>query len=221
LSLSAGLTNHVISIDEEMVRTALHHIIMLSSAQELRIRMILDLSIHPGEIFICTEPLRIPSAKDYEEGVNVVTIPMHRVNPRAKLTGFIHSASNIRATLPAGVNEALMVDENSMVLEGLSSNFFAVRNNSLWNAEEGVLPGITRCVVLAVAEQIGIPIILSPISVQEFETIDEAFITSTSRAILPVVSVDGKKIGDGKPGDITKELMVKFQEEIQAELEEI
>jgi branched-chain amino acid aminotransferase len=218
---SAGLTNHAVSIDEKLVRVALHHIIALSSAPELRIRMSLDLSVQPGEIYVSLEGLKVPSETDYKAGVKAVTVAMQRMNPKAKLTGFIHLASEIRAALPPEVNEALMLDEGTRILEGLSSNFFAVKGGEIWTAEEGVLSGITRCVVLDVANRACIPVHREPIKQNEISSIEEAFITSTSRAVLPVVAIDGQSIGNGEPGRITKILLEKFKTEIRSELEQL
>jgi branched-chain amino acid aminotransferase len=155
---------------------------------------------------------------------------MHRDNPRAKLTQFIATAAAYRAQLEAGVNEMLMIGEDGSILEGLSSNFFGVVGGVLRSANEGVLNGITRSVVLDLAKAAGIPVELRGVRYQDWPTLDECFITSASRGVLPVIQIDEHVIaplrgrrsaGPGQPGPITRRLVQEFTAWVQKELDEI
>jgi len=165
------------------------------------------------------EELRVPSENDFLHGVRVVTRQMRRDNPKAKLTNFIETASEVRKDLPAGINEAVMFDEEGRALEGLSSNFFAVLDGEIWTAGEGVLDGITRALVLEAGRALRIPMRMQPPEIKNLARFQEAFITSSGRGLLPVCQVDELAIGSGKPGPTTLRVMAYCSERIQADLE--
>jgi branched-subunit amino acid aminotransferase/4-amino-4-deoxychorismate lyase len=114
-----------------------------------------------------------------------------------------------------------MVQPDGTILEGLSSNFFGVRGNSLWTADEGVLNGITRKVVMDEARKAGIPVHFTPLELDELKSLDEAFITSSSRAVLPVVQIDEWVIGSGAPGPITKTLLDRYNQWVEREAQSV
>jgi len=219
LEESAHLTGREVKIHRDLLRGALRETVSAFPGSTSRIRVILDLQQRVGTFYILVAELKTPSAVDYEQGVKVVTRWMQRENPKAKQTSFIGKAAQVRQTLPPGMNEAVMVSESGRVLEGLSSNFFAVWEGMIWTAEEGVLSGITRKVVLDCIQDRRIPLRLEGLWRESLVEADEAFITSASRAVLPVTEIDGRPVGDGKPGMVTVALMRAYQERIEAELE--
>jgi branched-subunit amino acid aminotransferase/4-amino-4-deoxychorismate lyase len=103
----------------------------------------------------------------------------------------------------------------------MSSNFFGLRDGVIWTAEEGVLAGITRSLALEVADAMGVPVELQGVREDELSMLDEAFITSASRAVLPVVEINGKAVGTGTPGPVTQRLLQGYLERVEAELEVI
>jgi branched-chain amino acid aminotransferase len=210
-----------ISVDQELLRFCLRKVINEIPGHDLRLRITLDLYTNPGDIYIARENLSTPAQSDYQAGVRVITRNMARSNPKAKLTNFIHQSESIKSALPPDTNEAIMVDGNEILLEGLSSNFFAVLEGKLWTEENNVLSGITRSIVLKEARDQGIPIIFAGIHRDDLLRVSEAFITSTSRSVLPVTKIDEVQIGDGKPGPISKLLYGLFENHIQRELENI
>jgi branched-chain amino acid aminotransferase len=135
-----------------------------------------------------------------------VTLQVRRQNPHSKDTRFIAAAQAAYATLPAGVEEGLLVGEDGAVLEGLSSNFFAVVGGALRTEEERALIGVTRSLVLEVAEGL-MPVDRRSVRHDELPRLDEAFITSVSREVLPVVRIDGRLVGDGGVGPATLAIM--------------
>ncbi len=112
-----------------------------------------------------------------------------------------------------------MVSDEGKILEGLSSNFFAVQNSIIWTSNEGVLPGITRSMVIDVINELDIPLKMEPFSINDIINLEEAFITSASRAVLPISSIDGQPVGNGLPGPLTKKIMERFLKRIEEELE--
>lgn len=221
LEETARLAGHPLRLARARVRLALRQALEAYPAEEARVRVTLDLEKDPGALYLLVEPLHTPPAQAYEQGVRVVTHKMQRQNPKAKLTRFIETASAVRQTLPTGVNEAVMIGEDGRVLEGLSSNFFAVKDGIVWTAEEGVLSGITRSMVLELIRCEGIMLRLDELRAEDLPTLDEAFITSASRAVLPVTEMDGRPVGSGLPGPITQKLLHGYQQQIAAHLETI
>ena len=156
-------------------------------------------------------------ATAYETGVACVTLDLRRANPRAKDTRFIATARAAYRRLPAGIEEGLLVEKGA-ILEGLSSNFFAVVDGALHTEEERVLLGVTRSLVLEVAEGL-LRVERRAVRVAELPRVSEAFITSVSRGVLPVVHVDGQPLCDGRVGPITRRVVRSFAALVAREAE--
>ena len=222
LEETAQLAHKPVALERLGLREALCIVIdEYSDDMDLRIRVVLDLEVAPGEIYFMSELLKTPVPEAYHSGVRVITCQLQRDNPKAKLTASIPIADKIRGQLPTGVEEALMVDEAGRILEGLTSNFFAVKGGELWTNEESVLSGITRSLVLVEAVRIQLPVNFNSITITEIPDLEEAFITSSSRGILPVKQIDRILIGNGNPGPITVRLMDCLEDRIRNELQEI
>ena len=234
LEETARLEQKPVTLEQLRLREALRNVIdEYPGDMDLRIRMVLDLEVAPGEIYLMVEQLKTPPPGAYHSGVRVITCRLQRDNPKAKLTASIPVIDKIRGQLPTGVEEALMVDEAGSILEGLTSNFFAVKGNEIWTNEESVLSGITRLLVLDEAVRIELPVNFRSITITDIHNLEEAFITSSSRGILPVSQIDRILIGSGKlvfpgqpvcsgqPGPITKRLMDCLEDRIRNELLEI
>jgi branched-chain amino acid aminotransferase len=147
-----------------------------------------------------------------------VTLDLQRDNPRAKDTRFIATAQDAYERLPEGVEEGLLVAPDGAVLEGLSSNFFAIREGALWTEEARALAGVTRSLALEVAESL-LPVRRVAVRRDELPLVDEAFITSVSREVLPVVRIDGRSVGEGRVGPKTRAVMQAFSALVTRERE--
>jgi branched-chain amino acid aminotransferase len=218
LESSAALLGEKIHLDEKLIHEAVKEALKEYQPLDTRIRLTVGLEDIQEELFISIEPLVSPSQKDYQMGVKTVTFHLHREIPEAKQTSFISIAEQIRKRLPAGCHEGLLVDEQGYILEGLSSNFFFVRQQTLFTAPSGVLSGITRSLVLAAAHSQGIPVIFQAAKLIEILTFEEAFITSSTRSILPVVKINNHIIGNGDIGPFTKILSRAYWNEIKSRL---
>jgi D-alanine transaminase len=111
--------------------------------------------------------------------------------------------------------DAVFVAEDGVVREATSSNFYIVSGGRLIThpLTERILAGITRLVLLKVAPEVGIPIEERFFTVDEMMAADEAFLTGTTTEVLPVVTVDGAPIGDGKPGPVSRKLFAALRKE--------
>jgi branched-chain amino acid aminotransferase len=221
LEQTALLAGTQVKLNRERIAQALRAALTDFPADEMRVRVTLDLTQVVGTVYILIERLHVPSKEEYTRGVRTITRQMQRDNPKAKLTQFIETAAVVRQGLGPDINEALMVGDDNRILEGLSSNFFAVKDGIIWTAEEDVLAGITRSLVLDVISGFGLPIEMSGVRLDAVEALDEAFITSASRAVLPVIEIDRQAVGNGRPGPVTKKLLQGYVERVESELEAI
>ena len=226
LEETARLAGHDIHLDRESLKDTLTALVAgtpnsSTPNPERKIRVTIDLERHIGRIYIAMEPLETPAPEKYREGIICRTAEAHRENPKAKLSNFLSRAEGIRGKEKEAFDEILMVSGNGDLLEGLSSNFFGIIGDTVYTAEEGVLSGTTRDFILHLASELKIPVEFKPVKAAEIEKLDEAFISSTSRSILPIRSIDGIELKQSVPGPVTKRLMEKFEEELASGIEKL
>jgi branched-chain amino acid aminotransferase len=212
LEASTAAGGPVTLLDETAVRAGLAAAVRAAGHPEARVR----LTWAPPRLFASVERFDPLPPALYEQGVACVTVPVRRENPHAKDTRFLPTAQAAYAALPPGRHEGLLVGEDGAILEGLSSNFFAVREGILHTEEDRVLPGLTRSLVLELARNV-LPLATTAVRVEQLREVSEAFLTSASRGILPVVRVDEATIGDGRPGPRTRTLRERFDEQVARE----
>jgi branched-chain amino acid aminotransferase len=176
------------------------------------------LSRHPLRVVIVT-PLKSPPPETYLDGVGVVTYRTERVTDHssaagAKVGNYLMAVLATRAARAAGAAEALIVDGRDRVVEGATSNVFAVLDGVLVTPPEsdGILLGITRETVLAVADELGVPVRLASLLLSDLERASEVLISSSIRELVPVVSIDGRRVGPGTPGPLAQRLLAAFRE---------
>lgn len=200
------------TLEADAVAEALARAIEATGHPESRLR----LTFAPPRLYVTVERFTPPAEACYREGVRCVTVVARRENPRAKDTRFLATAAEAYRALPAGIDEGLMLGDDGAILEGLSSNFFALVNGVLRGEDERVLPGVTRAIVLELARDL-LPVALRAVRKDEIGDVAECFLTSVSRGVLPVVEIDGRAIGDGRPGPGTRELIGRFAAIVERE----
>lgn len=154
-------------------------------------------------------PLGERDMERFARGYKVITARLQRTTPEAKTTNYTAAVRALKEAERHHAADALFVSEQGHVLEGTRSNFFVFKGDTLVTPREGVLIGITRNVVLALAQG-RFAVEERPIQFDELAEVDEAFITSSSKEIVPVVQIDELVIGNGKPGPRTTELEQRF-----------
>lgn len=119
-----------------------------------------------------------------------------------------------------GFDEAILVNSKGHVAEAATSNIFMVKGNAIItpSLDSGILPGITRSVIIQIARRLKIFAKEMAVTYRELMNSDEIFLTNSLAEVLPVTKVDNKKIGDGEPGDITKLLRISYQKEVIREV---
>lgn len=221
LEETAALAGKTVQIDPKNLCSILVGLLNETDAPEARVRISVDLSVNLGDIYLAIEPFVPLPAAAYTDGVDTATTRIRRNNPRAKLSRFLPQAEAVRRSEKKNVDEYLMLNDNREILEGLSSNFYAVIRGEIFTAGEGVLEGTTRQFILDLINEAQLPLQFRPVSTFELNRIDEAFISSTSRSILPVRKIDQRTIGTGKPGPITRQLMQAFQRNLEKGLSDL
>lgn len=160
-------------------------------------------------IVIITEARMVCPPEDYKHGVRILLDEFDRYEPRAKTTNYVH-AIRIMNDAPSDVDE-IIYSSNNMIREGTRSNVFALIDGMLVTPKTGILGGITRSVILNDLE-LSVKTKERDFSIQEFLSADEVFITATGKEIMPVTKIADNPVGDGKVGEISKEVMAKFKD---------
>lgn len=161
-----------------------------------------------------TRAYRFPDARRKKTGAAVITTPEIRWRLcNIKSTNLLANALAKKSAQRAGAEEVLFVDGGE-VKEGASSSFFAVRDGRLIThpADPSILPGTVRDEVITLALKKKIRVDERPVYENELFSLDEAFLTSTSQAVLPIVSIDGRAVGSGRRGEITGTLQKLYDE---------
>lgn len=198
---------------EQEFRGMLSNLLKSGFSSEARVRLILDTSKERGEMYVLVQELRGLPPELYRNGVRVDISAGSREKPALKRTTFIRESASDRKRLGGDVFEILLT-HSGHILEGMTSNFFYVRDGVLHTARRGVLAGVTRQTVIAIAKQAGISIRYASLSLREIPEIEEAFITSSSRGVVPVVRIGDHVVQNGNVGAVTKQLMELYEDKV-------
>jgi len=217
-----GLTIEVLEL-----KGAVMSIIKANRLSEARIRI--TVSIGEGgmtpDTSLCVKPTVLVLAERYQpyprqvyqKGFSAVVSTIHR-NSRSLLSGlkstsFLESILVRQEARVAGADEAICLNEKDFLSEASMSNIFLVADDILKTPGKGsgVLPGITRQTVLELAHKLGIGALECDIKLDELFQAREAFLTSSLIEVMPLTAIDGKLIGSGKPGSVTKRLMIAYK----------
>lgn len=159
---------------------------------------------------VLVTPLTPNSTAEAERGVKLITVTMDRFMPTVKSLNYIGAIMATKQAQAAGAAEALYRDAQGYLSECTRSNFFVIRGRQLLTPQQDVLAGITKAVVMEIAAD-ELEVVEGALHHVELAGCDEAFITSTTKEILPVVQIDDLPIGNGQPGPQTRKLMQLFQ----------
>jgi branched-chain amino acid aminotransferase len=185
-----------------------------------------DLGLDPRKcprpsVFVIADKISLYPQELYEKGIEVVTVPVQRISPcmldpRIKSLNYLN---NIMAKIHAnnaGKPEALMISSEGYVVECSGENVFIAREGSVITppAYLGSLEGITRDTVISLAKDMGLEAREACITLYDVYNAQECFLTGSAAEIVPVVDVDGRTIGSGRPGDITKKLIGRYRERV-------
>ncbi|MES1207179.1 MAG: aminotransferase class IV [Pseudomonadota bacterium] len=212
------------------IEKAIAETIAAAQNPESRVRVILtrgagklDLdpaSIDDTQLIVIVFPLGAPTPEMYAKGVAVTIVSITRNNPRAidpavKSGNYLNNVLALgEARRRNGAYEAILCADDGCIAEGSTSNIFIVTNGQIWTPPPavGILDGITRAKVIDLCRENKFPFEERRFSPDELRGAREAFITSATRGVLPVTIVDGKPVGTGVPGPVTRRLMALYDE---------
>ena len=188
-----------------------------------------DLGLDPrkcpkGNVFIIADKIALYPGEFYENGLEIITAKTRRnppdaLNPRVKSLNYLNNILGKIEAIDSGVPEALMLTMDGYVAECTGDNVFLVKDGRMATppVDIGALEGITQNAVIELAGKRGIECAREKFKPEKIYDVDECFLTGTAAEIIPVVKLDGKTIGTGKPGEITKLLLGDYRELIKAD----
>ena len=183
-----------------------------------------DLKATPSpSVVIIVKPQIDPAAEVYDKGVRVVIVDVVRnhpatVNPMIKSNNLMNSALAMQQALRSNAFEGVMRNYKGELTECTTSNLFIAKNNVALTPplEAGLLPGITREFLFDIGKDAGIEVVERALVDDDLFRADEAFLTSTTRELVPIVAVNDRTIGDGRPGPVTWKLLHAFRRAVNA-----
>ena len=171
------------------------------------------------QVIIITDSIALYPPQYYENGLELVTVSTVRnhpnaINPRIKSLNYLNNILAKIECIQAGLTEAIMLNKEGYVAECTGDNIFVVKDGRLMTppVHAGILEGITRQVVMELAGQAGMEALERDMTRFDLYVADECFLTGTAAEIAPVVRIDSRTIGDGKPGPVTLKLLGMFQD---------
>ena len=225
---SAKAIDLKIPLSKEEMKKAIIETLKKNKLKDAYIRPIVtrgdgDLGLDPRKcprpnIFIITQEWGAMYGDLYEKGLTAVTVGIRRNAPEALPPNIksLNYLNNILAKIEANVkggDEAIMIDVHGNISEGSGDNIFIVKNGRIVTPPTlNNLRGITRMAAIDLAVKEGIEVIETNMGLFDIYTADEVFVTGTAAEIAPVTKIDGRLIGDGTPGEVTKKLMSAFKE---------
>lgn len=211
---SAAKTFLTLKYSREELRTIISELVDKNDLEAGGMRMILSgglsdnhFSPAEGKLFIFAESLIFPSEKKYNEGVKLLSLEYIRPIADIKTTNYALAVWHSEGWKRQGAEDVLY-HLNGVISESSRSNFFMVKDGQVITPGKDILLGITRKNLMNLAGNVQV----RPITLQEALEAEEAFISSTTKVLLPVTQIDDHKIGTGKPGPVTMDLLQKFKE---------
>ncbi len=209
-------------LDRTLVRRRLHEAVRAWPLEDALVRLDVLRQRSPllstqASCLLSLSSLAPLPAKFLEEGVRIEIAPgLKRPNPRIKTADFVIA----RRPYPLNRQQAyehLLVDEQGRILEATSANFYVFFGERLGTPGDGMLEGITRKFLLRLCRELSIPVDLTPLWLADLPRASEAFLTSSTRGVVPVVDVAGVPIANGKPGRQTLRLSEAYRELVERE----
>ena len=188
-----------------------------------------DLGLSPWlcpkpSVFIIADKIALYPPEYYTSGLSIVTVPTRRLGPAAlpPMVKSLNYLNNILAKIEArqaGALEAIMLNDAGFVAECTGDNVFIVHKGRLLTpaAQQGALKGITREAIFAIARRSSLPLEEHDLTRYDLWNADECFLTGTGAEVIPVVKLDGREIGDGKPGPVTSRVLAEFRQRVLVE----
>jgi branched-chain amino acid aminotransferase len=228
-------TMHTLMIDPHMTKKQMSDAVIATlRANKLKdgyIRLVVsrgegDLGLDPRKcygkpnVIIITDKITLYPAELYQKGMAIITVPTvknhpNALNPQLKSLNYLNNILAKMEASQSGYNEAIMLEDNGYIGECTGDNVFIYKDGVLSTPHLGRLKGITSGAILELALKMKIRVFEGYITRHEVYNAQECFLTGTGAELIPIVKVDGREIGDGKPGAVTKKLLNAFYQLIK------
>ena len=226
---SAKAISMEIQLTRDELKDAVINTLKANNLKDSYIRLIVTrgvgkLGLNPflcaeSQVIIITDFIQLYSKELYEKGLDAIIVPTIRnhsdaLNPNVKSLNYLNNILAKIECINAGATEGIMLNKDGYVAEGTGDNIFIVKDNGIITppTTAGILIGITRNVVIELANEAGMTVKEEQLTRDDLYNADECFLTGTAAEIIPVVNLDGRKIASGRPGKITFSLLKKYQE---------
>ena len=229
---SARAIRLAIPFSRDQVRSAMEETVRVNGFKDCYIRLVVtrgfgDLGINPlkspkPSVFIIADLISIYPKEMYEKGIPIITSSVIRnhpsaLSPRIKSLNYLNNILAKMEANDAGVSEAVMLNHNGNVSECTADNIFIVRGGEVQTpgTSDGILEGVTRAVILTLCGRLNVPCVEKTLQRHDLYIADECFLTGTGAEVIPVSRIDGRDVGTGQPGPITKRLIEAFRADIR------
>jgi branched-chain amino acid aminotransferase len=221
-------------LDREQLRWATCETCRQNNLTDAYIRLVVtrgvgDLGLAPWlcpkpSLFIITSKISLYPQEHYDNGLAIVTVPTRRINsaalpPTIKSLNYLNNILGKIEAKQFGALEAIMLNDQGYVAECTADNIFIVHKGEIITpaASQGALKGITRGTIFDVAKDLGIPVREADMTRYDVWCADECFLTGSGAEVIPVVKLDGRAIGAGRPGPITQQVLADFRRRVLVE----
>lgn len=227
----AHYVNLEIPISKEEMVKALNDTIQANELTDAYIRLLVtrgpgDLGLDPRKcpkptVIIIAASIALYPEELYQKGLDIITsavpaIHGEALNPRVKTLNYLNNIMAKMEAIRAGKLEAIMLNHQGFVAECTGDNIFIIKNGILKTPSvySGILEGCTRNLVINLAKEAGLTVEETNLQRYDLYTADECFLTGTGAEVIAVIDIDGRKIGTGKPGSITQDMLKRFRDYI-------
>ncbi len=169
-------------------------------------------------VIVIADKIALYPDEYYEKGLDIVTVPTRRINPAAlnPAVKSLNYLNNVLARMEAsqhGAPEAIMLNDQGFVSECTGDNIFMLSKGTIYTPDTscGALKGITRDTAIDIAREFEIPMVETNLTRYDFWTAEECFLTGTAAEVVPVVRIDGREVGNGRPGPLTQRFIDNFR----------
>lgn len=214
-----------VPLTEERMLEAVINLVKINNLENGYIRIIVTRGVGPMGVDPrnCKEPTIIIMSERREplfggKPISVIVASVRRfpsecLDPKIKSLNYLNNVLAKIQAIESGVDDAIMLNIHGFVSEAVTENIFIVKDGILYTPplEAGILEGITRGVVIEVAKKIGLQVVEKNLTIYDLYTADEVFLTGTAAELTPVVKIDGRIVGNGKPGPIYERILQEFK----------
>ena len=230
---SAKAIRLTVPLGREQLRKAMEDTIAANGFRDCYLRVIVTrgagcLGLNPNKcpqpsLIVIADTIELYPKEKYESGMAVITASVIRnhpnaVSPRIKSLNYLNNILAKIEAVDAGVPEAIMLNHEGNVAECTGDNIFIARGGEVQTptTHDGILEGVTRRVILDLCRRLGVPCVEKTLQRHDLYVADECFLTGTAAEVIPVVECDGRSIGTGKPGPITRDLLERYHALVRA-----